>query len=76
MTASAIKKKLEEHPFNYKLAPTEYVGRACRQLGWQKVSKRVDGKPLYGYMVLVLDEKSTTEMAVFGQTTYDEKAPF
>jgi hypothetical protein len=76
MTASAIKKRLEEHPFNYKLAATEYVGRACVQLNWKKVSKRVDGKPLYGYMVLVLDEKSTSEGPILGQNTYYEKTPF
>ena len=51
-TATEIKTRLE-HQCNCEIMSAEYVGRTCVELGLRRESRRVDGKPLYGYIVPV-----------------------
>jgi hypothetical protein len=57
MTATEIKKLLENPPFGYTLGSWDRIAHACHKLGWDRLyRKQLDNTVIYGYNVKIINQ--------------------
>jgi hypothetical protein len=57
MTATEIRKLLENPPFNYGISSWNGIADACRLLGWDRIyRKQLNNTVIYGYNVKIVNQ--------------------